>query len=79
LIALVEDRDSNTHQKDGTPPASPDGHVSAGTRPPATSWTLDALVAAAQRRGIEVRRSQLRRILLGAGIQWHPTHAWKSV
>jgi transposase len=78
LIALVENRDSTTDQKADTPPASPGGHVSAGTRPPATSWTLDALVAAAQRRGIEVRRSQLRRILLAAGIQWHPTHTWKS-
>jgi transposase len=40
------------------------------------SWTLDSLVEAARERGIEVRRSQVRRILLAAGVQWHPDHSW---
>jgi transposase len=78
LIALVEHQDSNSDREADTPPASSGGHTGGGTEPQATSWTLDALVAAAQHRGIEVRRSQVRRILLAAGIQWHPTHAWKS-
>jgi transposase len=41
-----------------------------------SSVTLDMLVTAARRRGIEVRRSQLRRILLAAGLRWHPTYSW---
>lgn len=34
-------------------------------------WTLDSLVEAAAAAGIQVSRSQLRRILLTAGITWH--------
>jgi transposase len=32
-------------------------------------WTLDALTVAAQQRGIEVSRSQIRRILLREGVR----------
>jgi transposase len=38
--------------------------------------SLDSLVAAANRRGIEIRRSQLRRVLLAAGLRWDPIHSW---
>jgi transposase len=50
--------------------------IAAGARGRSSSWTLDSLVEAASERGIEVRRSQLRRILLAAGVQWHPVHSW---
>ncbi|MFH8985666.1 helix-turn-helix domain-containing protein [Streptomyces varsoviensis] len=40
-----------------------------GATPP--QWTLDALVAEARRLGIDVGRSQVRRILLAEGVDWH--------
>lgn len=39
-------------------------------------WTLDALTAAAQERGIVVGRSQIRRILLREGVRWRNTRPW---
>lgn len=39
-------------------------------------WTLDALTAAAQERGIVVGRSQIRRILLREGARWRNTRPW---
>jgi transposase len=42
--------------------------------PPA--WTLDALAAQARAMGIEVGRSQVRRILLAEGVRWRRTRSW---
>jgi transposase len=42
----------------------------------AAYWTLDALAEAAQAMGIEVGRSQLRRILLREGVRWRNTRPW---
>ncbi|MCM3812787.1 helix-turn-helix domain-containing protein [Streptomyces sp. DR7-3] len=39
-------------------------------------WTLDSLAAAARAEGIEVGRSQVRRILLAEGVRWHRTRSW---
>ncbi|WTP27875.1 helix-turn-helix domain-containing protein [Streptomyces sp. NBC_00203] len=39
-------------------------------------WTLDSLAAAARAAGIEVRRSQVRRILLAEGVCWRRTRSW---
>lgn len=39
-------------------------------------WTLDALTAAAQERGIVAGRSQIRRILLREGVRWRNTRPW---
>ncbi|MFF1527853.1 helix-turn-helix domain-containing protein [Streptomyces sp. NPDC058284] len=39
-------------------------------------WTLDSLAAAARAEGIEVGRSQVRRILLGEGVRWRRTRSW---
>ncbi|MFD7283413.1 transposase [Streptomyces sp. NPDC059862] len=39
-------------------------------------WTLDALAAAAQELGIQVGRSQVRRILLAEGVRWRRTRSW---
>lgn len=41
-------------------------------------WTLDALTEAAQQQGIQIQRSQVRRILLAEGIPWRQTHSWAN-
>jgi transposase len=55
---------------DGTlaPAGSQGGEVS--------DWSLDALAAAAQAQGIQIGRSQVRRILRKEGVRWRRTHAW---
>jgi transposase len=39
-------------------------------------WSLDALAAAAQAQGIQIGRSQIRRILRREGVRWRRTHSW---
>jgi transposase len=39
-------------------------------------WTLDALVEAAYKRGIQIKRSQVRRILLREKVRWRATPRW---
>ncbi|WP_409467340.1 helix-turn-helix domain-containing protein [Streptomyces sp. HC307] len=39
-------------------------------------WPLDGLAAAAQELGIQVGRSQVRRILLAEGVRWRRTRSW---
>jgi transposase len=39
-------------------------------------WSLDALACAAQGKGIQVERSQIRRILRKEGIRWRHPHSW---
>jgi transposase len=39
-------------------------------------WTLDALVEAAHGRGIQIERSQVRRILRREKVRWRSTHSW---
>jgi transposase len=39
-------------------------------------WTLDALVTAAEERGLAVKRSQVRRIFLAEGKRWRRTRSW---
>jgi transposase len=41
-------------------------------------WSLDALAAAAQAQGIQIGRSQVRRILRTEGVRWRRTHSWGS-
>jgi transposase len=41
-------------------------------------WTLDTLTAAAQERGIQVARSQVRRIFRQEGIRWRRTRLWAT-
>lgn len=82
LVAMVEHArvtDQNTtHHGPGTNgTASPDDVNGSGARRSAP-LTLDALVREAHDRGIEVQRSQLRRILLASGFQWHPKHSWTT-
>ncbi len=64
----------------GRPVTWPDGTLEAvDPRPEAAAdWTLDRLVAAAGERGIVIRRSQLRRILLKEGVPWRGTRSWAT-
>ena len=39
-------------------------------------WTFDALVEAANERGIQIGRSQVRRILVREKVRWRSTHSW---
>ena len=39
-------------------------------------WSLDALARAAHEKGIQVERSQLRRILLKEGVRWRQPRSW---
>jgi transposase len=41
-----------------------------------SEWSLDALVAAAHAKGIQIGRSQVRRILRKEGVRWRRTHSW---
>ena len=70
LIALVASpppgrlvRD-NTGELGATDPAGP------------AVWTLDALTAAARAAGIDIARSQVRRILLAEGVRWRHPRSW---
>ena len=53
-----------------------DGVMHAEDEAKAAYWTLDALVEAAQEMGIQVSRSQVRRILLSEGVRWRNTRPW---
>ncbi|MEU4206091.1 helix-turn-helix domain-containing protein [Streptomyces sp. NPDC026294] len=53
-----------------------DGELAAADESGAPEWTLDALAAEAGRLGIEVGRSQVRRILLAEGVRWRRPRSW---
>jgi transposase len=67
-----------------TPPGRPiqwlDGTlVPVDERPEAPAeWTLDSLVAAATERGIVIKRSQVRRVLLKEKVRWRRTRSWTT-
>jgi transposase len=41
-------------------------------------WTLDALARAAQAEGIQVGRSQVRRILISERVRWRRSRSWAT-
>lgn len=55
-----------------------DGRMVANDEEGAAQWSLDALAAAAQAQGIQVGRSQIRRILRCEGVRWRRTHSWST-
>lgn len=66
-----------------TPPGKlvpePDsGELQARDEEGAAEWTLDTLTAAAQAQGIQVARSQVRRILLRERVRWRHTRLWAT-
>src|SRR5512135_2060098 len=56
--------------------ARADGTMVARDEQGSAQWSLDALTQAAQEAGIQVKRSQIRRIYLKEGIRWRHTHSW---
>lgn len=56
----------------------PDGVLEADKPDQASQWTLDALVAAACDQGIQISRSQLRRILRAEGVRWRQVRSWAT-
>src|SRR4051794_41685354 len=43
-----------------------------------TVWTLNALTTAARAGGIDIARSQVRRILLAEGVRWRRPRSWAA-
>lgn len=64
------------------PPGRPDraagGDLRAADETGPAQWTLDSLVDAAHAEGIQVQRSQVRRILLAEGVRWRHTRSWAA-
>lgn len=55
-----------------------DGTLASTTPQAAAHWTLDSLVNTAQAQGIQVGRSQVRRILRAEGVRWRKPRAWAT-
>jgi len=53
-----------------------DGVMIARDEQAEAQWSLTALASAAQDVGVQVKRSQIRRILLREGVRWRGTHSW---
>jgi transposase len=70
IIALV------TKDPPGRLVTESDGVLRAEDETKAAYWTLDALADAARERGMEIGRSQVRRILLREGVRWRQTRPW---
>ena len=70
LIALV------TQPPPGRLRRQADGSLHADQPEKAPHWTLDTLAQAAQALGIQVQRSQIRRILLAEGVRWRRSRSW---
>jgi transposase len=67
-----------------TPPGRPvidpwlEGLAAAAEEDQAAVWTLDTLTSAARAAGIDVHRSQVRRILLAEGVRWRRPRSWTT-
>jgi transposase len=70
IIALV------SKEPPGRLVTEPDGVMHAEDEAKAAYWTLDALAEASRERGIQVSRSQIRRILLSEGVRWRNIRPW---
>ena len=55
-----------------------DGVLDAADEAGPPQWTLDTLTEAARAEGIEVHRSQVRRILLAERVRWRRTRSWAT-
>jgi transposase len=66
----------------GTPPGrltrDDTGELTAADPAGPAVWTLDALTAAARAAGIDIARSQVRRILLAEGVRWRHPRSWTT-
>ena len=62
----------------GKPTYALTGELEAPDPDAEPEWTLDTLTLAAQQRGIQVARSQVRRIFRRAGVRWRRTRLWAT-
>ncbi|GGZ24898.1 hypothetical protein GCM10010300_80510 [Streptomyces olivaceoviridis] len=53
-----------------------DGELAAADECGPPEWTLDTLTVEARRLGIDIGRSQVRRILLAEGVRWRRARSW---
>ncbi len=60
----------------GKPTYERTGELAAPDPQAEPEWTLDTLTAAAQERGVQVARSQVRRIFRREGVRWRRTRLW---
>jgi transposase len=60
----------------GRPVRDDAGGLAAADEHGPSQWTLNSLTEAAQAEGIDVHRSQVRRILLAEKVRWRHTHSW---
>jgi transposase len=60
----------------GKPTYERTGELAAPDPEGEPEWTLDTLTAAAHERGIQVARSQVRRIFRHEGVRWRRTRLW---
>ncbi len=64
------------------PPGKPTyeltGELAAPDPDAESEWTLDTLTAAAREQGIQVARSQIRRIFRREGVRWRRTRLWAT-
>jgi transposase len=59
-------------------PEPDSGELQAHDEEGVAEWTLDALAEAAQSQGIQVARSQVRRMLLTERVRWRRTRRWAT-
>src|SRR4051812_34638126 len=72
LIALVASPPPGRLVRDGS------GDLGTADAAGPAVWTLDALTAAARAAGIDIARSQVRRILLAEGVRWRRPRSWAT-
>lgn len=59
-------------------PEPDSGELQAHDEEGVAEWTLDALAEAARSQGIQVARSQVRRILRAERVRWRRTRLWAT-
>jgi transposase len=72
IIALARSVPPGRLARDGA------GELSAEAEEGPAEWTLDTLARAARDAGIQVGRSQVRRILLAEKVRWRRTRTWAT-
>jgi transposase len=64
------------------PPGKPTYELTGALEAPdpeaESEWTLDTLTVAAREQGIQVARSQVRRIFRREGVRWRRTRLWAT-
>jgi transposase len=72
IIALARSEPPGRLDRDGA------GELTAEDEDGPAQWTLDTLARAARDAGVEVGRSQVRRILLAEKVRWRRTRSWAA-